>query len=58
MHEIRNILVPGGLGFVGSHTVIHIIEQTNANVVIINRQQTTFDDVLARIKKILASKLT
>jgi UDP-glucose 4-epimerase len=54
--DIRNILIPGGLGFIGSHTIIHIIEQTNASVVIINRQQTSYEDVLSRMKTILSSK--
>lgn len=46
MSEIKNILIPGGLGYVGSHTIIHIIQQTKANVVIINRLESCFDDVL------------
>ena len=58
MAEIRNMLVPGGLGFIGSHTVVHIIEQTTASVVIIDDMSNCFDDVLDRIKAILSSKLS
>lgn len=52
------MLVPGGLGFIGSHTVVHIIEQTTAKVVIIDDLSNCFDDVLERIKAILSSKFT
>jgi UDP-glucose 4-epimerase len=58
MPNIKNLLVPGGLGFIGSHTVVHIIEQTSANIVIIDDLSNCFDDVLSRIKQILISKFT
>ena len=52
------MLVPGGLGFIGSHTVVHVIEQTNASLVIIDNLSNCFDDVLDRIRLILSSKFT
>jgi len=52
------MLVPGGLGFIGSHTVVHIIEQTSASVVIVDDLSNCFDDVLSRIKHILSSKFS
>lgn len=52
------MLVPGGLGFIGSHTVVHIVEQTTANVIIIDDLSNCFDDVLQRIHQILSSKMT
>lgn len=58
MSNIKNMLVPGGLGFIGSHTVVHIIEQTSASVVIIDDLSNCFDDVLDRIKQILSLKLS
>lgn len=58
MTQIRNMLVPGGLGFIGSHTVVHIIEQTSASVVIIDDLSNCFDDVLERIKIILSLKFS
>lgn len=58
MSSIKNLLVPGGLGFVGSHTVVSIIEQTQAKVIIIDDLSNCFDDVLDRIKLILSSKFT
>ena len=48
--------MPGGLGFIGSHTVVHIIEKTIASVVIVDDMSNCFDDVLQRIKDILSSK--
>lgn len=52
------MLVPGGLGFIGSHTVVHILEQTKANVIIVDDFSNCFDDVLLRIRMILSSKFT
>lgn len=54
--SIKQLLVPGGLGFIGSHTVVGIIEQTDAKVVIVDDMSNCFDDVLVRIKKILSKK--
>lgn len=50
---IKNLLVPGGLGFIGSHTVIHIFENTDANMIIIDDLSNCYDDVLERIFTIL-----
>ena len=52
------MLVPGGLGFIGSHTVVHVLEQTEPSVVIVDDLSNCFDDVLGRIKQVLSSKLT
>lgn len=53
---IKNLLVPGGLGFIGSHTVLQIFERTKANIIIVDDMSNCFDDVLVRIKKILSTK--
>lgn len=58
MPEIKNLLVPGGLGFIGSHTVIEILTQTKANVIILDDMSNCFDDVLERMKVILEGKLS
>lgn len=58
MSTIKNLLVPGGLGFIGSHTVVHIVQQTDANVIIIDDLSNCFPDVLQRIKTILSKLLT
>jgi UDP-glucose 4-epimerase len=58
MSSVRNLLVPGGLGFIGSHTVLHIIQQTDANVIIIDDLSNCFPDVLQRIQTILSKILS
>ena len=56
MSNIKNLLVPGGLGFIGSNTIVGIIEQTNTNVIIIDDYSNCYEDVLERIKTILRKK--
>ena len=58
MNQIRNLLVPGGLGFIGSHTIIEIISKTQAKVLILDDMSNCFEDVLDRIKKILLNKFS
>ncbi len=58
MTEVKRLLVPGGLGFIGSHTVVHIIQQTQAKVAIIDDLSNCFTDVLSRIKIILSRNFT
>lgn len=55
---INNLLVPGGLGFIGSHTVIEIFEKTNANIIIVDDMSNCFDDVFDRIIQILSKNRT
>lgn len=52
---INNLLVPGGLGFIGSHTIIEIFQRTSANIIIIDDKSNCFDDVLERVKIILSN---
>ena len=53
---INNLLVPGGLGFIGSHTIVELFHRTQVNIIIVDDMSNCFDDVLVRIKKILALK--
>ena len=57
MAQIQNLLVPGGLGFIGSHTVIHILQQTSVNVVIVDDLSNCYPDVLERMRAILSDSL-
>lgn len=51
------MLVPGGLGFIGSHTVLEILEHTAASVVIVDDLSNCFGDVLERMQSILEGKI-
>ncbi len=48
---MKNILITGGLGYIGSHTVVELIENGFQPVIIDNLGNTN-KDVLARIEKI------
>lgn len=50
------ILVTGGLGFIGSHTVVELIEQGEDCVIIDNLSKSTID-VLERIESIVQKKI-
>lgn len=52
--SIKSILVPGGLGYVGSHTVIDMFAQTDFHIVIVDNLSNCSINVLTRIKAILA----
>lgn len=54
MDSIQNLLVPGGLGFIGSHTVVEILIKTKSRVIILDDMSNCFDDVLVRVKKIIS----
>ena len=47
---MKNILVTGGLGFIGSHTSVELLEDNN--VIIIDNLSNSQIDVLEKIKKI------
>lgn len=49
--RITNLLVPGGLGFIGSHTVVHLLTQTPLSLILIDDLSNCFPDVLQRIQK-------
>lgn len=51
---IKNLLVPGGLGFIGSHTIIQLFNKDKANIIIVDDMSNCYDDVLDRMKTILS----
>jgi UDP-glucose 4-epimerase len=54
---MKNILVTGGLGYIGSHTVVELIAH-NYNPVIIDDLSNTNIEVLERLKKITRKEIT
>ena len=51
------MLVPGGLGFIGSHTVLEILEHTASSVVIVDDLSNCFGDVLERMQGLVEGKI-
>lgn len=54
---MKNILVTGGLGYIGSHTVVELIAH-NYNPIIIDDLSNTNIEVLERLKKISGKEIT
>jgi len=46
------ILVPGGLGFIGSHTVVELVAEHNENVIIVDNLDNSNLVCLERLHKI------
>lgn len=53
---IKNILVTGGLGYIGSHTVVELVEHGYKPVIIDNLSNTN-RDVLGRIERITGKEI-
>ena len=49
---MKNILVTGGLGYIGSHTVIELLSNSNYNVVVIDDLSNSDKSIIDRIRKI------
>lgn len=56
MPKIQNLLIPGGLGFVGSNTIVELFSSIGANIIIFDDFSNCYDDVFDRIVKILSEK--
>lgn len=50
---MKYILVTGGLGFIGSHTVVEIIQQTQYHVVIIDNLSNSKEDKIESIRNLV-----
>jgi UDP-glucose 4-epimerase len=49
----NSILIPGGLGYVGSHTILDIFLHTDFHIVIVDDMSNCTYSVLDRMKTIL-----
>jgi UDP-glucose 4-epimerase len=49
MNKIKNVLVTGGTGFIGSHTVVKLVE-FGYNPIIVDNLSNSYKEVLQRIK--------
>ncbi|MBP3713461.1 MAG: UDP-glucose 4-epimerase GalE [Bacilli bacterium] len=54
--EIKNVLVTGGVGYIGSHTVLSLIEH-GYNPIIIDNLSNSSEKVLPRLEKISSKKI-
>jgi UDP-glucose 4-epimerase len=56
MSVIRNVLVTGGIGYIGSHTVIALVEK-GYTPIIIDNLSNSYPEVLERLEKITGKKI-
>ena len=50
---MKTLLLPGGLGYIGSHTIIAILHQRKTKIVIIDDYSNCQQDVTDRLFEIL-----
>ena len=53
---IKNIIITGGTGFIGSHTCIELLTSANYNIIIIDNLCNSNKNVVEKIEKITKSK--
>lgn len=58
MPQFKTLLIPGGLGFIGSHTLVEILENTQLKCVIVDDLSNCFPDVLPRVQQIVSAKIS
>lgn len=56
MSKIKNVLVTGGMGYIGSHTVVSLVEK-GYNPIIIDNLSNSSIKVLDRLEKITGTKI-
>ncbi len=54
---MRNILVTGGLGFIGSHTIVELSKENN-NIIVIDNLSNSSIDVLDKLKEITEKEIS
>jgi UDP-glucose 4-epimerase len=57
MNAKKNILVTGGAGFIGSHTIIELIEQTEYSVISVDNFSNSGEATFDRIEKITGKRI-
>lgn len=56
MNTAQSIIVTGGAGYIGSHTIIELLQQTAYNVISIDNYSNSNKDTYTRIEKITGKK--
>jgi UDP-glucose 4-epimerase len=57
MKEKKTILVTGGAGYIGSHTIIELVERTDFNIISIDNHSNSSAKTMERIEKITGKKI-
>ena len=57
MNTKKTIIVTGGAGYIGSHTIIELLELTNFNIVSIDNLSNSSAQTFSRIEKITGKKV-
>ena len=57
MNDTKTILVTGGAGYIGSHTIIELLQQTNYSVVSVDNYSNSGENTYERIEKITGKKI-
>lgn len=53
---MKTILLPGGLGYIGTHTIVEILEKHEMKIVVIDDYSNCQKDILDRLFEILGEK--
>ena len=57
MKNPKSIIVTGGAGYIGSHTIIELLQQTNYNIISIDNYSNSDKEAYNRIEKITGEKI-
>lgn len=57
MNSEKTILVTGGAGYIGSHTIIELLSTTNHNIISVDDFSNSSEDAIGRIEKITGRKV-
>jgi UDP-glucose 4-epimerase len=53
----KNILIPGGIGYIGSHVVVELLLKTNYNLTIIDNYFNSSEDNIANIFSTVSAEI-
>lgn len=57
MENKKSIIVTGGAGYIGSHTIVELLEHTNYNVISIDNYSNSSEETYKRIEAVTGKKI-